>query len=208
MIDIASHLTAVHREVALRTTDSGDMVSAVLRRHYDAPALDVWGAITEPDRIRRWFLPLTGDLRAGGSFQLEGNAGGSILHCEEPHRLSVTFGGPTSTVDVRLTETDGTTTLELTHTVPIEIARSGAGALFVGPGWDGALMALALFTAGEVIDDPVAAGNSLEAQEFSRQSVAAWACVIEESGTAEQSEIAAMTEMSLAQFAPDLSTTT
>jgi McrBC 5-methylcytosine restriction system component len=71
-------------------------------------------------------------------------------------------------------------------------ARSGAGALYVGPGWDAALMALALFLRGEV-SDPVAAVNSLQGQEFSQQSGYAWATVVESAGTASTDEIAAAT---------------
>jgi hypothetical protein len=29
-------------------------------------------------------MPISGELRVGGSFQLEGNAGGEILTCEPP----------------------------------------------------------------------------------------------------------------------------
>ncbi len=68
-------------------------------------------------------------------------------------------------------------------------------------------MALGLFLDGVISDDPVAAGNSPQGQEFSRQSVHAWAAVIESSGTASMDEIAAATEASLAQFAPDLDAT-
>ena len=204
MIDIASQLTAIHREVSRQQpASSGETVSVVLRRTYDATAADVWDAVTDPDRLKRWFLPLSGDLYVGGKFQLEGNAGGEILGCEPPSRLKVTFGAPTSLVELRLSPVGDTTVLELEHTVPIEMAGSGAGALYVGPGWDGALLGLALFVAGEVSDDPVAAANSPEAQEFSRQSVYAWAEAIESSGTAGPDEIGAAKEMSMAQFAPD-----
>jgi uncharacterized protein YndB with AHSA1/START domain len=205
MIDIANHLKAIHREVGKRPIESGEGVAIVLRRSYDAQIEDVWDAVTNPDRMKRWFLPVSGDLRVGGTFQLEGNAGGEILRCEPPRLLKVTFGGPTSLVELRLTSAaDSGTTLELEHTVPIEMAGSGAGALYVGPGWDSALMALGLFFGGEVSDDPVAAANSPQGQEFSRQSVLAWATVVESSGTAGTDEIAAATEASLAQFAPGL----
>jgi hypothetical protein len=73
----------------------------------------------------------------------------------------------------------------------------------VGPGWDGALLGLGLFLRGEAVGDPVAAANSPEAQEFSKQSVHAWAEVVKDSGTATDEELAAATEVSLAQFAPD-----
>jgi uncharacterized protein YndB with AHSA1/START domain len=204
MIDIASQLKAIHREVSKGPIESGEGVSVLLRRNYDAAIEDVWDALTDPDRVKRWFLPVSGDLRVGGAFQLEGNAGGEILKCEPPRLLKVTFGGPESLVELRLSaDADDSTVLELEHTVPIEMAGSGAGALFVGPGWDGMLMALALFLQGEVSDDPVAAANSPEGQEFSRQSVHAWVATVELSDTAGPDEIAAATTMSLAQFAPD-----
>jgi uncharacterized protein YndB with AHSA1/START domain len=209
MIDIASQLEAIHRQVEqqLPADGSGEVVSVLLRRSYDAPVGDVWDAVTQPDRIKRWFLPISGDLRAGGSFQLEGNAGGEILSCEPPRLLKVSFGGPTSIVELRLIpDGDSDTVLELEHTVPIEMAQSGAGALYVGPGWDGALLGLGLFLRGEAVGDPVAAATSPEALEFSRQSVHAWVEVIEDSGTATAEQLAAASEVSLAQFAPDPAT--
>lgn len=205
MIDIANHLKAIHREVGKRPTESGEVVSVLLRRSYQAPVEDVWSAVTDPDRMKRWFLPVSGDLRVGGTFQLEGNAGGEILHCEPPRLLKVTFGGPTSLVELRLSSADAdNTALELEHTVPIEMAGSAAGALYVGPGWDGAFMGLDLFLSGQVIDDPAAMANSLEVQAFSKESAHAWVAVVEASGAASAEEIAAATEVSLAQFAPDL----
>jgi len=208
MIDIASQLKAIHRQVEQRppADGSGESVSVLLRRDYDAPIGDVWDAVTQPDRIRRWFMPISGELRVGGSFQLEGNAGGDILACEPPSLLRVTFGGPTSIVEVRLTSrSDSDTVLELEHTVPIEMAQSTAGALFVGPGWDGALMGLALYLGGEAVGDPVAAANSPEAREFSKQSVHAWTEVVKDSGTATPEQLAGAVEISMAQFAPDQS---
>ncbi|MGD9891431.1 MAG: SRPBCC domain-containing protein, partial [Dehalococcoidia bacterium] len=158
-----------------------------------------------PVRLKRWFLPVSGDLRVGGTFQFEGNAGGDILTCEPPRLLKATWGGPTSLVELRLSPgEDSDTVLEFEHTVPIEMAGSGAGALYVGPGWDAALRSLGLFLRGEAGDDPVALENSPEGQEFSRQSVHAWVTVVESSGTASTEDIAAATEVSLAQFAPGL----
>ena len=206
MIDIASELKAIHRQVErqLPADSSGEVVSVLLRRGYDAPIGDVWDAVTQPDRIKRWFMPISGELRVGGSFQLEGNAGGEILSCEPPRLLKVSFGGPTSIVELRLTpDGDSDTVLELEHTVPIEMAQSGAGALWVGPGWDGALLGLGLFLRGEAVGDPVAAASSPEALEFYKQSVHAWVEVVKDSGTATDEELAAATEVSLAQFAPE-----
>ena len=203
MIDIINQIKAIHREVAQRPAGDGEVVSVLVRREYDATVDDVWDAVTDPVRVKRWFMPLSGDLRVGGTFQLEGNAGGEILECQPPRRLRVTFGGPESLVELRLTaQGDEQTALELEHTVPIAMAGSGAGALWVGPGWDGGFLALDLYLRGEVVADPVAAASSPEAIEFSRQSVHAWVAAIESSGTASAEEIAAAAEVSLAQFAP------
>jgi uncharacterized protein YndB with AHSA1/START domain len=206
MIDIPSQLAAIYREVGeRRLDDGGEGVGVLMRRTYDAAIEDVWDAVTDPDRIKRWLYPLSGDLRVGGNFQLEGNAGGEILTCEPPRLLRVTFGGPTSVVELRLSSNAAATVLELEHTVPLEIAQSAAGALYVGPGWDGALMGLDLFLRGEVPADPVAAASSPEAQEFSKQSVHAWAAAVESSGDVGTDAIAAAAQASLAHFAPDVS---
>lgn len=205
-IDIPGQIDAIDRTVQRRPADedAGERVGVTLSRTYDAPIADVWDAVTDPERLPRWFMPLSGDLRAGGTFQLQGNAGGEILVCEPPRLLRVTWGGPTSIVEVRLTERGDATVLELAHDVPIEMAQSGAGALWVGPGWDGALMGLGLHLDGAAIGDPVAAAGSREVQEFSERSVHAWAAVVRDSGTATADQLAQATAVSLAQFAPDV----
>ena len=94
--------------------------------------------------------------------------------------------------------------MTLEHRVPLAMAGSGAGAFYVGPGWDGALLALALYADGIVAEDPVAAANTPEAQQFCASSIDAWQAVVEASGTADQEAIAAGREVALAQFSPDL----
>lgn len=208
MIDIATQLKAIDREVTRRRGPDGEEVNVRIRRTYDAAIADVWHALTDPARMRRWFLPVSGDLRAGGTFQLEGNAGGEILRCEPPRLLKVTFGGPSSLVELRLSpEGAAGTTLVLDHTVPIEIAQNGAGSLYVGPGWDGGFVALDLYLRGEISDDPVTVANSPEGQELSKQSVDAWIAVVRASGTATAEEITAATQVALGQFAPDVAGT-
>jgi hypothetical protein len=204
IIDLAKQIGAISREVSRQQTEGGETVAVTLQRRYPADQADVWQAITDPDRVRRWFLPLTGDLHEGGSFQLEGHAGGNILTCEPPRHLTVTFGGETSIVDVLLSGDGQQTLLKLTHSVPIELAGSGAGALYVAPGWDGALLGIALYLAGEAVGDPVAAANSPEVQDFNVSSINEWVAAIETSDTADADAIAAAQQASLAQFAPDL----
>ena len=198
MFDMAEQLAALRRDV-VRDDDRGT-VSVTLSRTYDADAEDVWDALTSPVRLPRWFYPVSGDLRVGGSFQLEGNAGGDIRRCDKPTWLQVTFGNPDSVVDVRLTDTGDTTTLELTHTVPLAMAGSGAGALYVGPGWDGAALGLDLYLRGQSIGDPLEAANSPEVIEFNRGSISRWSEAIGSSGTATPEEITGAQAAAEAQF--------
>jgi hypothetical protein len=106
--------------------------------------------------------------------------------------------------DVLLSDDGQQTLLKLTHSVPFEMAGSGAGALYVGPGWDGALLGLALHLAGEVTGNPVAAANSPEVRDFNVSSISQWVGAIEASGTADADAISAAQQVSLGQFAPDL----
>jgi uncharacterized protein YndB with AHSA1/START domain len=207
MIDIPQQIDAIDRTVS-RTPreDGGENVTVLARRTYRAEMEDTWSALTDPSRVARWFMPLSGDLRKGGSFQLEGNASGDILECDRPRRFRVTFGSETSFLEVRLSPDGEGTALELEHTVPIEMAQSGAGALWVGPGWDGGLLALGLYLAGEVADDPVAAASSPEAMAFSKESVQAWAAAVEASDTATPKQLDEAVQMSMAQFAPGAAT--
>jgi uncharacterized protein YndB with AHSA1/START domain len=200
MFDMLEELAAIHRRVERDTGGEAETVSVSLTRAYDVDAADVWDALTNPERLRRWFYPVSGDLEVGGTFQLAGNAGGDIRRCERPVRLEVTFGGPDSIVDVRLAETSGMTTVALTHTVPLAMAGSGAGALFVGPGWDGALLGLGIHLRGVSTGDPLEAANSPEVIEFNRGSIARWTESIESSGTATPSDIADAREVAVAQY--------
>lgn len=203
MIDIIEHLNAIHRQVS-RT---GEEARVTLRRTYRAEVDEVWDALTDPDRIRRWFMPVTGELKVGGSFQLEGNAGGEILECEPPERFKVTFGGPTSLVEIRLTGgADSTTDLQMDHSVPADFGGA-SGALYVGPGWDGALLGIALYVEGKLkeSDDPQEMANSPEVIEFNKASIRAWVTALRDSALVTPEELQAATEASAAQFAPGTS---
>ncbi|GAA3607266.1 SRPBCC family protein [Nonomuraea rosea] len=153
-MDIVNELTRAHRELL-----DGKRKALVLRRRYDAEVTDVWDACTDAERLARWFMPVTGDLKVGGTYQLEGNAGGEILRCEPPGLLKVTWQyGPEpafSEVEVTLSAEDGGTLFELRHTaeVPEEMwEQYGPGA--TGVGWDLALLGLALHLAGgERVDE-------------------------------------------------------
>ncbi|MEV6415597.1 SRPBCC family protein [Kribbella sp. NPDC051718] len=199
MIDILEHIAAIQRQVS----QTGEEVRVTLRRTYQAEVEDVWDALTDPDRIRRWMMPITGELKVGGSFQLEGNAGGEILECEPPQRFKVSFGGPTSLVEISLSQEGESTELQMDHSVPADFGGA-SGALYVGPGWDGALLGLALYVEGKLEEhhDPQEMANSPEVIEFNKASIHAWVKALRDSGLVSAEELRAATEASATQFAP------
>jgi uncharacterized protein YndB with AHSA1/START domain len=190
-IDIIGHLGATTREVRRGERDGRPTAIVVARRTYDTSVEDLWHAITDVERIPRWFLPVTGDLRVGGRYQLEGNAGGEITECEPPERLAMTweFGGDVTWVVVRLSEAgNGRATLELEHSAhPGEHwEQFGPGA--VGIGWELALLGLALhLSTGEATDraEWAAWEASEEAKAVMRQSSDGWCDADIASGTPE-----------------------
>ncbi len=196
MIDVVREVGAAEREVGSGRIAAGEGRTVRVRRNYDAPIEDVWDALTNPARIGRWFLPISGDLRLGGRYQFEGNAGGEIVACERPERLLVTWvygesGDPAdvSDVEVRLTSAgQESTVFELAHTavVPDEMwEQFGPGA--VGVGWDGGLLGLSLHLRGgeAAIGDREAWPFTEEGREFYRLASEAWGAANRAAGAPE-----------------------
>ena len=96
--------------------------------------------------------------------------------------LRTTFGGPESVLTLTLRAVGEETELELDHTVPIAMAQSVAGALFVGPGWDGAFIGLGLYVDGEPIGDPQEMANDPILFPVMRRSIELWTEVVSASG--------------------------
>jgi uncharacterized protein YndB with AHSA1/START domain len=204
MSEIIGQISQAHR--AVRATGGGgdsDTVTrtVVVRRAFPAPIEDVWDACTTAERIGRWLMPVSGDLRLGGTYQLEGNAGGKILSCEPPRLLRVTWvmgEGPASEVEFRLSPGDGQeTVLELAHTAVVDPefwTKYGPGA--VGVGWDLALLGLFLYlsTGRDRPEDPAAWAANPDAREFITRSSEAWGVASSQAGTPEAAAAAAAAE--------------
>ena len=144
--DVIENIGAVRREVRDCERDGRPARAVVAERTYETTVDDLWDAITDGDRIPRWFLPIEGDLRLGGRYQLVGNAGGEVMACEPPTHLAVTweFGQATTWLDVTLAPADGGARLRLEHVAlvddPDQWDEFGPGA--VGIGWDLTLLGL------------------------------------------------------------------
>jgi len=178
--DIPSLVGAVVRRVEDRERDGTPVRVVVASRRYDTDRDDLWDALTNPERLPRWFLPVTGDLKLGGRYQLQGNAGGQITECAPPERLAVTweFGPQVTWVTVELAaEGDDATRLTLEHMAPIDPHWETYGAGAVGVGWDLSLMGLARHLASGAAQDPAAAqawAGSEEGKAFIQGAAQGW----------------------------------
>jgi uncharacterized protein YndB with AHSA1/START domain len=182
MIDVSQQINAVSRKVGSRVLEAGEARVVTLSQTYDTDIDDLWDACTNPERIPRWFLPITGDLRLGGRYQLEGNAGGTIEACDPPRSFAATWefeGRGITWIELRLTpEREGRTRFELDHVGHIDDelwAEFGPGA--VGIGWDLGLVGLALHvTSGAAVDhaEAEAWAGSAEGIQFMVQSNDRW----------------------------------
>ena len=94
MIDIVREIEAIEREVGSGRIPAGE--ARTLRRTYDARIDDVWDALTTPDRISRWFLPVSGDSVSAGATSSRARRAASIVACDRPNRLQVTWVYPPS----------------------------------------------------------------------------------------------------------------
>lgn len=149
--DVATHIGAVVRRVADRTHEGKPARVVIATRDYDTDIADCWDALTNGERIARWFLPISGELKLGGKYQFKGNAGGTITRCGPPRHLSATWemGGGVSWVNVTLTRlTAATTRLELEHIAHPDPHWQQYGPGAVGIGWESGLMGLAEYLRG------------------------------------------------------------
>src|SRR6476659_8869360 len=77
---------------SLRSADGAGMVR--IEDRYDTDIDDLWSAITDPDRLARWFGEVDGELSLGGEFRVHiadaGERTGQVEACDAPQRLEVT----------------------------------------------------------------------------------------------------------------------
>lgn len=143
--DPALYIGAVTRTVEMRQHEGQPVRAVRAERSYETDPDDLWDAITNASRIPRWFTQVSGELRLGGHYQLQGNAGGEILRCEPPRLFAVTWvcDDRMSWLTVTLAP-DGArgTHLLLEHVVPVDAHWEKFGSGAVGVGWDLALMGL------------------------------------------------------------------
>lgn len=194
--DTVAQAAMVVRKVEDVTHEGQPARAVVASRDYPTDIADLWNAITEKDRIPRWFAPVDGDLSLGGKYQIKGNAGGTVTACDPPRSFALTweFGGGVSWVEVELAAAGGDRTrLTLRHIAPLDDKseefwdRFGPGA--VGVGWDLSLMGLGWHIETGESNERFAEETwalSDEGKAFATWSSEAWAAASIAYGTAEE----------------------
>ena len=155
--DVEDQLSAVERSVSSTVREGQPARGVALSRSYATTVEDLWDAVTNGERLPRWFLSISGELELGGRYQLEGNAGGKVTACARPSHLALTweFGGDVSWVDVRFADAGaGRARLTLTHTAHLSEHWDTYGPGAVGVGWELALMGLAIHLAQPAAPKP------------------------------------------------------
>lgn len=174
------------RQVEYREHVGKPAVAVIVGRHFNTTADDLWAAITTPERLVRWFLPVEGDLKLGGRYQLVGNASGTIIHCDPPQVLDLTweFGGAISWVNIRLTADGHRTQFTLAHISHCDETTGDEHFRQFGPGAAGVGWELGLHGLGQHFADPTTAldpaafeawTTSSDGHAFIRTSGEAWA---------------------------------
>jgi uncharacterized protein YndB with AHSA1/START domain len=210
MIDATHEVNHVERRVGSRTLEAGEARVLTIARVYDTPPEDLWDACTNPERIARWFLPISGDLQVGGRYAFEGNASGTIERCEPPHSVDATweYGGQVSWVELRLVpEPDGRTRFVLDHIAHVGDdlwSQFGPGA--VGIGWDQAMVGLTEYLGDDFDREGVQAWMvSEDGLEFTRLASDRWAEASIAAGT-DPAEARAAADNATAFYTPEPTT--
>ena len=136
-------------QVLGRIERAGDDVAVVFDRHYDTSPADLWQACTDPERLARWFAPVSGDLRTGGAFTVHFDDADTplcrVVACEAPTRLVWEWpvGGVDSVVTVDIAPDDDGARLLLRHE-----RLTGAQVAGYAAGWDTYVRSLDAHLAG------------------------------------------------------------
>ena len=186
--DIEHHFRAVQRSVSSVARDGKAAKAVTLVRSYPTEISGLWSAITNSERIPRWFLPVSGDLNLSGRYQFEGNAGGEIKECNPPTYLSVTWEwqDDISWLEVRLSEAgENNTQLTLIHTALVSEFCTQFGPGATGVGWETGLIGLDhhLINPNVPMMDKGQFSSSPEGRAFVAQSSEDWGRASIASGT-------------------------
>ena len=181
MYDPSRHLGLVSRAVRNFERDGKPAKAVIATCTYDTDAADLWDALTNPERLPRWFLPIEGELKLGGHYQFIGNAGGTVTECVPHKRIGATWegGGNVSWLTITLTPDGHRTRLDLEHVALVDPNFPPFGPGAVGVGWELGLLGLAVHfdTNGAAIDptEGMSWPTTPAGKDYVRHSTTGWA---------------------------------
>lgn len=186
--DFDRHLSAVERSVSSSEREGMPAHDVTLSRSCETTVGDLWDAVTNPERIPRWFLPVSGDLEQGGRYQLDGNAGGRITECEPLSHFALTweFDDDISWMKVSISEDGGgRARITLTHTAYHLEHWNVYGPGATGVGWELGLVGLDIYLSNphEPMPDETEFATSPEGRSFIAGSSDGWGRAAAASGT-------------------------
>jgi uncharacterized protein YndB with AHSA1/START domain len=111
-----------HRRIA-----AGEARVAVFTRTYETSVEDLWDACTDPERLRRWYTPVSGELRLGGTVHQQNMGSATVDVCDAPHSLTLSLGGGVDEIMLALSAgpRTGTATLEVQHATTLDSHEIG-----------------------------------------------------------------------------------
>jgi uncharacterized protein YndB with AHSA1/START domain len=129
----------------------GDRAAVRFERRYDGSPAEIWSALTQPDRVRRWLAEvLDGAIEPGGEFTFRWNgddaqtARCTVVQFDPPRTLELTWGfvgEPPSVLRIDLSPAEGGGTLLLLDHRQLPLNQ----AVGYAAGWHAHLSALADF---------------------------------------------------------------
>jgi uncharacterized protein YndB with AHSA1/START domain len=127
---------SVHVLGSLRSADGAGVIR--IEEHFETGIDELWSALTDSERLARWYGEIEGELRAGGEFRARVYASGwegigRIEECDPPRRFRVVSKDPDEpneeTMEVVLRgDSDRTTLVVVQGNLPLDLLWAyGAG---------------------------------------------------------------------------------
>ncbi|WP_312179694.1 SRPBCC domain-containing protein [Arthrobacter sp.] len=142
MSELNVELSETERSFGLRQIPAGHARMLVIGRCLPQPIGEVWNALTDPARIGAYFAEPQGDFRRGGDYELPGFSRGTILRCDPPRLLTVSWmpaHGNGGELEIHLADENGATRVELLYASVrkrFAVMDPEVNEWAAGPGWE------------------------------------------------------------------------
>lgn len=142
MSELDVDLSETERSFGLRQIQAGHARMLVIGRVLPQPIGAVWNALTDPSSIGTYFVEPQGDFRRGGDYEVPGFSQGTILRCDPPRLLTLSWippHGNDGELEIHLADEDGATRVELLYASVrkrFAVMTPDVNEWAAGPGWE------------------------------------------------------------------------